>query len=273
MVWAPGQLDHPPVAGYIAASAAWLGLRLMDRDLVIVGYWTDWDYLNGVLERTLGEVRPSRVVVVDLGEGRTFEIKAPVLYRIGERTNAQFYHVRADGADFLARLRSEFSKSFIRRILHSGHQEFTDRTGAPANAAFLEPPALDNEDLWRVRRDLEGRLPHQPARDRVPPQEPLLGLTLLQLQTAGAVHDGWYWVLDGRRIRVLRAPNQPLHRVEAAFQRELAPAVAPDMIIAVGAERRALPSNIVRGAFNPTIARGNASRWFARTDAVQELGL
>ena len=62
---------------------------LMDRDLVIVGYWTDWDYLNGVLERTLGEVRPSRVVVVDLGEGRTFEIKAPVLYRIGERTNAR----------------------------------------------------------------------------------------------------------------------------------------------------------------------------------------
>ncbi len=157
MVWAPGQLACPPVEQYIEASAAWLGLRLADRDLVIVGYWTDWDYLNEVLERTLGQVRPSRVIVVDPGEGGTFAIKAPALYEIGGRTGAQFYHVRVSGADFLAGLRSTFSKSFIRRILYSGNQEFVDMTGAPAAAAFLEAPALNNEELWRVRRDLEGR--------------------------------------------------------------------------------------------------------------------
>ena len=107
----------------------------------------------------------------------------------------------------------------------------------------------------------------------IPPEEPLLGMTLLQLRAGGAVADGAYWLLNGRRIRVLRAPNQVLHRVRALFERETAPTVAPDVIIAVGADASALPSDIVRGGTSPTVARGSVGRWMTRSEAVGELGL
>jgi hypothetical protein len=139
--------------------------------------------------------------------------------------------------------------------------------------AWTEPPDLDNEMLWRVRRDLEGRTPNQPALARRPPEEPLLGLTLLQLRAGGAVADGSYWILNGRRVRVLRALNQPLHQIKAAFDRETAPTVAPEIIIAVGSEAQMIPSDIVRGEVSATIARGDASRWLTRSEAVQELQL
>jgi hypothetical protein len=116
-------------------------------------------------------------------------------------------------------------------------------------------------------------LPNQPSRDRAPPEEPALGLTLLQLRANGATADGPYLLLSGRRIRVLRTPNQLLHLVQAAFARETPPVVAPDTIIAVGAEASGLPPHIVRGGTAPTIARGSAGRWLTRQDALTDFGL
>jgi hypothetical protein len=273
MVWAPGQLSVAPVAGRIATSATWLNVRLLDRDLLIVGYWTDWDYLNEVLAATLGAVNPARVVVVDRADGATFPVKAPDLYALGQRASTAFQHVRASGADFLDSLRRHFSKSFVRRVLHLGANEYSDYTGSNPDPAWIEPPDLDNITLWQIRRDLEGRMPNEPAKERNPAVESLVGLTLLQLQACGAVADGPYWLLNGRRVRVLRAANKPLHRVEAEFERETAPTIAPDMVIAVGAEAQALPTNIARAGTQPTIARGSSSRWLTRAEAVQELGL
>ena len=159
MVWAPGQLTVSPVSQRIANSATWLNGRLLDRDLVIVGYWTDWDYLNTVLESTLGAVRPARVIVVDPADPATFATKAPELFALGGRASTTFKHVRASGSDFLDILRKRFSESFIRRVLHSGRNEYQTHTGTPPDVAWLEPPDWDNLTLWRVRRDLEGRLP------------------------------------------------------------------------------------------------------------------
>ena len=143
----------------------------------------------------------------------------------------------------------------------------------PPQADWTEPPALDNDMLWQVRRDLEGRVPNEPAKDRTPPNEPLLGLTILQLRAGGATSDGSYWLIGGRRVRVMRALNKALHRVEAEFEREVAPAIAPDLIIAVGAESQALAANVARAGTKPTIARGSAGKWFTRPDALQELHL
>ncbi|MEJ0075997.1 MAG: hypothetical protein WDO17_11215 [Alphaproteobacteria bacterium] len=273
MVWASGQLGAEPVAGRIASSAQWLNIRLLDRDLLIVGYWTDWDYLNEILATVLGTVRPARVVVVDIADGATFAEKAPELSALGARAERAFLHVRESGASFLAALRLAFSKSFVRRVLHGGRQAYRDTTGAYPPDAFTEPPQLNNDIYWQVRRDLEGRGPTEPARELNPPDEPLLGLTLLQLRGGGAIADGAYWAIGEKRVRVLRASNKPLHLVQAAFERETAPAVAPDIVIAVGAEASALPVNIARATTKATIARGNLSRWLTRIDAVQELNL
>jgi len=260
-VWAPGQLAAEPVMSRIQGNKEWLGNRLLDRDLIIIGYFTDWDYLNETLEQTLGAVRPARVMIVDPSPGATLAAKAPVLHALGGRSRISFCHVRISGADFLERLRLEFSRAFVRRVLHAGSEAYKDQTGAAPDPAWLEPPAIGIDDLWHVRRDLEGRSPTQPARDRAPPEEPVLGLMLLELRAKGATADGPYWLLSGCRIRILRTPNQLLHMVQAAFARETPPVIAPDVIIAVGA------------VTVPTIARGTAGRWLTRPDALLELGL
>lgn len=272
-VWAPGQLSAEPVASRITGSAEWLSVHLLDRDLIVVGYFTDWDYLNAVLNRTLGDVRPARVLIIDPSEGPALAGKAPALHALGARANSRFCHVRVSGAVFLERLRSDFSLGFVRRVLHAGGQAYQDLTGAPPDSAWVEPARIDVDDLWRGRRDLEGRFPNHPARDRAPPEEPALGLTILQLRARGAVPEGPYWLLHGQRVRILRTPNQLLHLVQAAFARETPPAVAPDVIIAVGAESSAMPAHVVRGATPPSIVRGGSGRWLTRSEAVMELGL
>jgi hypothetical protein len=272
-VWARGQLAVEPVASRIESNREWLLTRLLDRDLMIIGYFTDWDYLNEVLERTLGEVRPARVVIIDPSSGATLAAKAPSLHGRGARAQVSFCHVRTSGSEFLERLRLEYSRAFVRRLLHAGIQAYEHQKRAVPDPAWLEPPGTGVADLWQVRRDLEGCFPANPASRRVPPEEPVLGLTLLQLRAKGATEEGPYWLLGGRRIRVLRTPNQLLHMVQVAFERENPPVAAPDVIIAVGAEPSSLPAHIVRAGTAPSITRGSAGRWLTRQDAVTEFGL
>lgn len=272
-VWAPSQVTVEPIASRITNSADWMQVRLLDRDLVIVGYFTDWDYLNGVLEQTLGRVRPARVIVVDPSDGAWLAAKAPELYALGAKAGTAFLHVDASGDDFLARLRLAFSTSFVRSVLHSGAQTYEDMTGAPPDSAWMEPGPADNATLWQVRRDLEGRKPGQPAVARAPADEPTLGLTLIQLRARGAVADGPHWLIDGRRVRILRAANQMLHQVQGAYAREQPPLIAPDVTVAVGAEPSTLPAHIVRGGASGSIVRSSGGRWLTRPEAVTEFEL
>ncbi|MER8573485.1 hypothetical protein [Mesorhizobium sp. M1374] len=272
-VWAPGQLAHNPVQSRISSSAPWLTQRLLNRDLVIVGYWTDWDYLNAVLASTLDAVNLSRVIVVDTADSASFQAKAPALHALGMRASGGFLHVKESGARFLAALRREYSKSFIRQVLHGGAADFQHCKGTDADPAWLEAPDVDNDQLWLMRRDLLGCEPNAPADAPRPPNEPLVGLTMIELQAAGAVAEGTNWKLGGKTIRVLRTPNQMLDRVEATFEKDVAPVVAPDIVVAVGAESRALPASFARGSATASIARGSGSMWMTHADAVKELGL
>ena len=272
MVWARGQLVTQPVATRMARSAQWLNVRLLDRDLLVVGFWTDWAYLNDILAATLNGVNPSRVILVDPCQSNVLQEKAPALFQLGNRAANGFHHVRASGADFLAELRQSFSRSFIRQVLHSGVTGFSDRAGAQPEHAWIEPQSADNDTLWQIRRDLEGRTPHEPAKQLRAPIDGFVGQTLLELQARGATSEGTYWILNGKRLRILRAARA-LHQVQKEFDRETAPAVAPDIIIAVGAEAQMLPASFARPISASTIARGSASRWLTRPEAVEEFGL
>ncbi|MFA3919130.1 hypothetical protein [Ruegeria hyattellae] len=272
-VWAASQVTTEPIKTRIEECGAWLTNRLLNRDIVIVGYWTDWDYLNEVLEMSLNAVAPSRVIVVDPCETGSFAAKAPALFELGQRATEEFLHVCSSGDLFLEKLRMSFSRAFVRRILHAGVATYTAQAGTGPDNTWLNPSSTDADVLWRIRRDLEGRNPNEPAKARAPIEEPLLGMTLLQLQARGAIAEGSYWNLNGQRIRVLRTSNRPLHEVEAVFARETPPVVAPEYVIAVGAEALPLPANIARGSGTGSIARGSSGRWLSRKDAVEELEL
>jgi hypothetical protein len=272
-VWAKGQLTSEPVLSRIAGSEEWLSVKLLDRDLIIVGYFTDWDYLNGVLEATLGAVTPARVIIVNPDATDKLQEKAPALFSLGGRAKISFLHVRAFGDVFLDSLRRRFSESFVRQAISAGAPAYAELAGTPPDPAWLATSITDSEVLWRLRRDLEGCWPNQPAVRRSPAPEPILGLMILQLRARGATEDGMFWLLDGRRVRILRTPNQLLHQVEAAHARETPPIVTADCTIAVGAETVSLPSHLVRGAERSSVARGGSSVWWTRQEAVRELGL
>ncbi len=273
MVWARTQITAPPIADRIASSANWLAVNWLNRDVLIVGYWTDWDYLNAVLAQVLDQVQPTRIVVVDTAVGTDLPRKAPALHALGEKVQNGFYQVRASGADFLAALRKEFSKTFIRRVIGSGIEAFKAEKFVVPPAMLTEPPDLENHELWAMRRDLAGCPPNSPASSMEPPNETTLGLTVLKLRNAGAVPDGPYWRLNDQRIRVLRTANELLHVVKDVRARECPPATAPDVVIAVGADPDGLPANIARSSSGSSIARGADIRWLTRGEATKELGL
>ena len=110
-IWATDQIRDEPFASRVNKCSQWLEMRLLDRDLLIVGYSTDWNYLNHVLESAIGAVSPSRVIVVDPCDHETFADKAPMLYQLGRRASTEFCHVRCSGDQFLSDLRVKFSQN------------------------------------------------------------------------------------------------------------------------------------------------------------------
>ena len=211
--------------------------------------------------------------MIDPSETQTFLRKAPALYDLGQRAAHEFSHVSCSGAVFLERLRIEFSKTFVRRILQAGTRPYAEYVGTEPDNGWLEPHSDDATVLWHIRRDLEGCGPNEPAKMRQPVVEPLLGMTILQLLARGATFTGRYWHLNGKNIRVIRAANRPLHEVESVFSRDTPPPIAPDVTVAVGAESLSLPASVARGSGIDSIVRGPAPRWLSRSDAIEEFDL
>lgn len=271
-VWAPSQATSAPLQQQLADAAQWLEHEIANCDLFVVGYYTDWDYLNTALERALSEVAPARVVVVNPDTTANLLTKAPVLSDLGGRTAGQFLHVRAYGDVFLDAVRLQFSKSFVRQVLTGGAPSFTQATGAiPAS---LEPEDASSAEYWSIRRDMEGCASNIPASLKTPPDEPMLGYFLLRLRAAGAVLSGTHWVHNGRRVRVIRSPNKFLHDVVAEHTSEPSTLIAPDYVVAVGAEDSPLLSHVVRGASSVgSFVRGSAARWMTRTQAEGAMGI
>src|SRR3546814_12751260 len=116
-------------------------------------------------------VPPSKVSVVDPVDSGSFQAKAADLYALSDAVQNGLLHVRASGADFLGALRKSFSNTFFRRLVTCGAEEFQNRTGNPPPQAITEPPNLDNEASWRMRRDMEGCAPNKPAALLIPPME------------------------------------------------------------------------------------------------------
>lgn len=262
-VWAPDQLVAAPVMGRIASSETWLRNTLLDKDLLVVGYSTDWDYLNQVIAQTLGAVAPASVLIVDPSTTAQFVAKAPDLAALAGRATKGAYHLQASGSDFLDALRLTFSKVFIHRAIAKGVAAYQLFAGNPPSDVSLQAPDLDNDTLWQIRRDLLGCKPNRPAKQSSPHDEPALGLTLLQIREAGGMPEGAYWKVGGRTVRILRGSGSFLYALEGAHRWEMPPIAAPDVVVAVGADDVGLPTDLVRRP-DGSIARGAGPSWMTR---------
>lgn len=272
-VWAPSQLGKAPISDRIAKSKTWMAANLRQKDLLVVGFWSDWSYLNTLLGSVLDGLAPLSVTVIDLADAATLQAKAPDLWALAHGPLVQFSHVQESGADALAELRKAFSQNYLRGVLAAGKPAFEAMVGAACDPAWLEPPDLDNEALYGLRRDSEGVPAGQPANRPRPIQCDILGVFHLLLRRAGAAPTALGYDLAGRSVRVVNGAGAVLSQLRDKFAE--APAVAPtDVVVAAGATHLPLPGSIVRpGAAGSFIRPSGMGEWYDLDGARAELGI
>ena len=244
-VWTTSQLDDPVIADRIAKSHIWMEANLREKDLLVVGFWSDWAYLNEIFGRVLLNVLPLSVTVVDKAPADQLEAKAPDLWAVAHAEHVTFYHVPESGADVLDELRRAFSRAYLRKVLHAGKAAFEAQIGAACDPTSLDVSDHDSEALYGLRRDAEGIPSSSPARLKAPGPCEVLGLFHLLLRRAGALPTSEGYELAGKTIRVVNGANFVLSRLQARFL-EAPSILTADVIAAIGAEDIGLPGNIVR---------------------------
>ena len=74
-VWSKKQLNVEPTKRNVERSAHWLQALLQNKELLVVGFWTDWSYLNEVLGNALGGAFQSRVIIFDPAQTEALQEK------------------------------------------------------------------------------------------------------------------------------------------------------------------------------------------------------
>jgi hypothetical protein len=272
-VWAPSQLDDPIISERIAKTKLWMAANLRQKDLLVVGFWSDWGYLNQIFSEALDGLNPLSVTVVDLSSEVELEQKAPKLWAIAHEPQVKFQHVRESGADVLDELRRAFSESYLRQVLSAGCDAFQNVVGTPCPPGFLKMAELDSESLYAWRRDAEGVPNTRPAINNRPSQSEMLGFFHLQLRSAGAEQEQFGYNLAGKRIRVVNGAGTFLSTIRARFVESPATTTA-DIVVAVGAEDLGLPAHVVRSGAPSSVLRPAAvGKWLTAEQAKAELGI
>ncbi len=272
-VWARSQLEGALIAERIEKSKTWMAANLKEKDLLIVGFWSDWDYLNAILGAALVDVRPLSVTVVDSSSTESLEEKAPDLWSIAHADNVIFEHVQESGADALDELRRAFSTSYLRQVIAAGQSIFEEASGTTCSADWLTMTEFDSEALYMWRRDAEGVSSAEPATLIRPGNSEALGFFHLLLRSSGAVEREEGYDLEGRIIRVINGAGSILESLRDRFKEPPTP-LSADIVVAVGATALAVPGNIMRGGRVHDVVRPSAAgTWLDTQMARQELNI
>lgn len=263
-VWLVEQLNEPPVDGRIRSSQAWLRGRLRQRDLLFVGFWSDWGYLNEILESVITGIDPTeqrQVILVDPEDPEKLRSKAPGLWRWAEEhEQVMFTHVRAFGEEFLDDLRRELSRQFLRRLHYASRTNFEAVGGDPAGVDADPFASLDTTTLYALRRDVTGRAPDSHVRTLNPDDLRMVGAAHLLLLSLGASVVGPAFDLNGKTVRVVNGAGKLLSYVRAEFDAAATHSTPVDVVVCVSATDDPMPSNFVRPATHPDLVRTAVSR-------------
>ncbi len=274
-IWAKSQLDDPVIRERIDKTKTWMASNLRESDLLIVGFWSDWSYLNEIIDNALQNVSPASITVVDLCETSQLEEKAPNLWALSHTSGVTFRHVNASGADFLDELRNEFSQRYLAKILASGKTTFETRKGIECNATWLNPPSLSSDELYTLRRDSEGVPPDTPAKRKAPENVEQLGLFHLLLRSAGATQTDYGYALNDFKIRVINGAGSFLSTKKKLFSTP--PAIHSDVniVACVGAQDYpGLPDEIIeKDRPNDFIRPATTVNWVDFNNAIRILEL
>ncbi|MBE2242144.1 MAG: SIR2 family protein [Burkholderiaceae bacterium] len=272
-VWAPSQLHDAIVSDRIAKSKIWMAANLRQKDMLVVGFWSDWDYLNRVLGDAVQGLDPLSVTVIDPSPIAALQTKAPGLWALAHQPQVTFSHIQESGADALDELRRAFSENYARQVLAAGSAVLVAKTGVACNPAWLTVAGLDGEALYDWRRDAEGVPSGKPAIARSPQNIDLLGYFHLLLRRAGAVQQPRGYTLAGQSIRVVNGAGSDLSTVAKRFI-EAPAAPTADVFVAAGSMDLGLPGHLVRPGITGSVVRPRAGgKWLTIEQAQAELGI
>ncbi|MEZ4417182.1 MAG: SIR2 family protein [Gemmatimonadota bacterium] len=274
-VWHPRQLDDPTISARISSAATWLAGHLQGRDLLIVGFWSDWAYLNAVLESCVQSVRPQAIIVVNPDTASTLQTKAHSLWSWTQACGAHFFHEEEPAEVFLHDLRRVALEQFVRRLLFASTGKFLDLLGREFSGTLPDLALLSVEALFAFRHDIAARASDEPVRTQRPEGLEHAGAILLRMIELDAEFLGDMLVLNGEGIRLIRRPSGTrMSQVRADLDSAggLSPAV--DRVVCVDCLSDSLPSDIVRGSRPAGIVRGGSSAtWMSIDEFYPYLGI
>ncbi len=268
-LWTQGQLRLPRIQQRVDSCKAWMELNLPNRDLLVVGFWTDWGYFNDVLASILGGGATNSITVIDPKPAAELEAKAPYLWATLSGSPL-FAHVQASGNEVLPEIRKAHSKVWTRKLFALGAPLYQLEKGIAPPTAGFDAPDLNVDEFYDLRRDAEGVPTNRAARQWAPGAS--------AAQTGLALADGrqgsWY-TKTGQTIRIVHGAGEGLTTVEDRFKE---PPTAPkaDIVICAGAVEQGVPGSIIGRGSPAGIVRpkaGAGSRWITLEAAKVELGL
>jgi hypothetical protein len=273
-LWTQAQLKETTIQARVASCSEWMKLNLPDKDLIVVGFWTDWGYLNDILADTFAINTARSVTVIDPCPSAALETKAPRLWANLTRMSLAFEHVQASGNDALDQLRTAFSKAWARKFFALGQPLVVSDGGTIPAAAT--PDALTGEDLYNLRRDAQGVPYNRAATWKVPEQNASqVAFVHMKLLNAGATQQGAWLEHGGRTIRVINGSGQGLANVQAGYK-EPPPISQSEIVVCVGAMNLGVPARVIasgRGASMIRPTPGGSATWLTFEEALVELAL
>lgn len=269
-LWCHQQLPMEPLASRLARARDWMQAYLRGKDLVFVGFWSDWTYLNDVFASLTSSAIPDpRLrVLVDPSDGAVLEAKAPGLWAFAHQPSGDFVHVQESGGVFLDDLRIALSEAFWSRLIHSSLE--------PAVAAnpLLAPPSQSSDAWYFLRRDLTGETPGDPVRHHSPQVwmgEACAAASHLLIDHTATVVDGQYEI-GTKRVRVVSGRGENFSKVMDRFSADPSPAAPGDLVVCAGAAPDSRVLDIFRKSSGSTVTRkGLAAKWITPDELAAHL--
>jgi hypothetical protein len=276
-LWTHAQLAEPAIAQRVQTCAQWMNLLLPGKHLVVVGFWTDWGYLNDVLEQAFTVDTASSVTVIDPDSSANLQAKAPGLWAKLNALSHLFEHVTESGAAALDELRTEYGRVWARRLFALGAPLAVAAGVAAADLpTFAYPEDLAGDALYNLRRDAEGTPYHRAGTAKLPsPSAAVVSYLHICLLRVGATRRGAWLLLGGQSIRIVNGAGQDLRTVQSGYK-EPSTLEQSEIVICAGAVNLGVPARIIPAGRGASIVRpspGGSARWITSDDAKTEFAL
>lgn len=273
-IWTLEQLTEPEIEARIESFANWMNLHLPGKDLVVLGFWTDWRYLNKVLTEALTLDSANSVTVIDPCSRDELQSKAPELWEKLTSLSDVFEHVPMSAADALDQIRVAFSKGWARRFYALGALIVT-AAGKPIPSEAT-PDDLTCEDLYNFRQDAEGVPYYRAAIQKEPAQDAAqCAVAHMLILNSGAAKIGPFFQQGDRTIRVVNGAGQGISDVQGRY-REPITIKQTDFVVCAGSLDLGVPSKVIPDGSGSSVVRpqpGGSATWLTLNQARKEFNL